>query len=50
MVATHLGMDGLTSPNNVALHGSDAEMILTHLERISKSATQIIIALETGEQ
>ena len=50
VVAKHFGIDGLSSPNYVALHGADAEMILAHLGRIHKLATQIIIAIETGEQ
>ena len=50
VVAKHFGMDGLASPSYVALHGADAEMILAHIERIRKSATRIIIALETREQ
>ena len=42
IVARHCGMDGLASPNYVALHGADAELILAHLERICKIASIII--------
>ena len=42
VVAKHFGIDGLASPNYVALHGADAEMILEHLERIRGVATRII--------
>ncbi|MCX6083288.1 MAG: ArdC-like ssDNA-binding domain-containing protein [Chloroflexi bacterium] len=46
VVGKHLGLEGLCSPNYVALHGATSEMILTHLERIRKTATEIITALE----
>ena len=46
VVGKHFGIDGLASPNYVALHGTTAEMILEHMERIRKSATEIIKALE----
>jgi hypothetical protein len=42
VVAKHFGLDGLSSPNYTALHGATAEMILEHMERIRKSATEII--------
>lgn len=42
VVRRHLGLDGLASPNYVALHGATAELILPHLERIRKTAAQII--------
>lgn len=45
VVAKHFGLDGLSSPNYTALHGATAEMILEHMERIRKSATEIINAL-----
>ncbi|MFC1921797.1 ArdC family protein [Chloroflexota bacterium] len=42
VVGKHFGLDGLSSPNYVALHGATAEMILDHVERIRKTATEII--------
>ena len=34
VVARHFGLEGLASPNYMALHGADAEMIRAHMERI----------------
>jgi hypothetical protein len=48
IVAKHFGLDGLSSPNYNALHGATAEMILEHMERIRKSATEIINGIEDG--
>ena len=45
VVAKYFCMDGLASPNYVALHGADAGLVLAHLERIRKTAKQIINAL-----
>ena len=45
VVSRHFGIDGLASPNYVALHGADAELIMAHLERIRKTAAQIINGL-----
>ena len=42
VVGKHFGLDGLSSPNYVALHGATSEMILDHLERIRKAAGEII--------
>jgi hypothetical protein len=42
VVAKHFGLDGLSSPNYILLHKATAELILEHLERIRKSATEII--------
>ena len=42
VVAKHFGLDGLSSPNYNALNGATAKMILEHMERIRKSATEII--------
>ena len=47
VVAKHFGMDGLASPNYVALQGTDAEMILAHLERIRKTAREIITNIDS---
>jgi len=46
VVAKHFGLDGLASPNYIALHGATAELILEHLERIRNTAAEIIITLE----
>jgi hypothetical protein len=46
VVGKHFGLDGLSSPNYVALHGATSEMILDHLERIRKGAGEIINALD----
>jgi hypothetical protein len=48
VVGKHFGLDGLSSPNYVALHGANAEMIMEHLERIRNTAKEIIQALETN--
>jgi len=49
VVGKHFGLEGLASPNYVALHGANAEMILAHLECIRNIATQIIKALDVNE-
>ena len=46
VVGKHFGLDGLSSPNYVALHGATSEMILDHLERIRRTAVAVIDALE----
>ena len=46
VVGKHFGLEGLASPNYVALHGADAEMILAHLERIRNIASEIIQTLD----
>ena len=46
VVAKHFDIEGLASPNYVALHGVDAEMILAHLESIRRTAKDIIYAVE----
>jgi hypothetical protein len=46
VVGKHFGLDGLSSPNYVALHGANAEMIMEHMERIRGIAKEIIQALE----
>lgn len=46
VVGKHLGLDGLSSPSYIALHGADSEMILGHMERIRTTATEIIKAVE----
>ena len=50
VVAKHFGMDGLASPNYVALNGADAEMIITHLERIRNTASHIICAIHSDHE
>ena len=42
VVGKHFGLEGLSSPNYNAMHGATAKMILEHMERIRKSATEII--------
>jgi hypothetical protein len=49
VVSRHFGLDGLSSPNYVALHGADAEMIMAHLERIRATATEVIKVIECVE-
>ena len=44
VVARHFGLDGFSSPNYLALHGVDAGMLLTHLERVRQGAVEIIQA------
>jgi hypothetical protein len=46
VVGKRFGLDSLSSPNYVALHGANAEMIMEHLERIRNTAKEIIQALE----
>jgi hypothetical protein len=48
IVGKHFGLEGLSSPNYVALHGATAEMIMEHLERIRYIAKEIIQALENN--
>jgi len=49
VVSKHFGLDGLSSPNYVALHGADADMILVHMHRIRKFAVKIINAIDSFE-
>jgi len=46
VVGKHFGLDGLSSPNYVALYDVTAEMIFGHMERIRDIATAIIRGLE----
>jgi hypothetical protein len=46
VVGRHFGLEGLSSPNYVALHGADAEMIMGHMERIRSTAAEIIRSVE----
>lgn len=46
VVARHFGLDGLSSPNYIALHGANAKTILEHLERIRGAAVEIIKSIE----
>ena len=46
VVGRHFGLDELSSPNYIALHGATSEMIMAHLERIGLCARQIIEAIE----
>ena len=45
-VARHFGLPSAGSPNYIALHGASADLIMKHLERIRKTASEIINALE----
>ena len=47
VVGRHFGLEGLASPNYVALHGANAEMIMSHLERIRSTSAQIIATIES---
>lgn len=49
VVGKHFNMEGLKCPNYIALHGADAEMILAHMERIRKTAAEIIEAMEISQ-
>ena len=46
VVGRHFGLHGITSPNYVALHGADSELIMAHLGRIQETAADIICNLE----
>ena len=48
VVGKHFGLEGLASPNYVALHGADAEMILAHLESIRITAKGIITNVDSS--
>lgn len=45
-VARHFGLDGMDSPNYLALHGSDFKVILERLERIRSTSEKIIVEIE----
>jgi hypothetical protein len=49
VVGKHFGLDGLSSPNYVALHGATAEMIMEHLEHIQIASKEIIQTLENNQ-
>jgi hypothetical protein len=42
VVCKHFGLEISSSPNYIALHGADSEMIMGHLERIRKTSIEII--------
>ena len=46
VVARYFGIDGLASPNYVALHGANMEMIMSHLERVRDTSAYIINSIE----
>jgi hypothetical protein len=48
VVGKHFGLDGLSSPKNVALYDVTAEMIMQHMERIRDIATEVIKAIEVA--
>lgn len=45
-VSKHFGLNITSSPNYCALHGVNSEMIMDHLERIRKTAVEIISEIE----
>lgn len=45
-VSKYFGMDGLSSPYYVSLHGANAELILEHLERIRNFSAELIRGIE----
>ena len=49
IVAKHFGLEGLSSPNYVALHGASADMFLANMERIRYTAAEIIAAVGLPE-
>ena len=49
VVGKHFGLEGLSSPNYVALHGAEAEMILQHMDRIRSTAAKIITEIEEND-
>jgi antirestriction protein ArdC len=46
VVGKHIGLEDLASPNYIALHGANAEMIMSSLERIRNTAAEIIQATD----
>lgn len=49
IVCNHFGLEISSSPNYIALHGADSEMIKGHLERIRKTAMEVIGEVEKSE-
>ncbi len=47
VVGKYFGLNGLSSPNYVALHGATAELIMKHMERIRNISAVIIGCLES---
>ena len=50
VVGKHFGLDELSSPNYICLHGATSELIIAHIERIWKTAAEIINSLEVNSQ
>ncbi len=50
IVAKYFGLDGLASPNYIALYGATTELIMQHLARIRATASDIINALSQKEE
>jgi hypothetical protein len=48
VVGRHFGLEELSSPNYVAMHGATSIKIMQHLERIRRTATEIILAMGGG--
>ncbi|MCX6083079.1 MAG: ArdC-like ssDNA-binding domain-containing protein [Chloroflexi bacterium] len=50
VVGKHFGLEGLNSPNYIALHHAGKDLIMQHLDRISHTSATIIQAIEEREQ
>lgn len=46
VISRHFGLEISSSPNYIALHGANSEMVMGHLERIRKTAIEIIKEIE----
>ena len=44
VVGKHFGLEGMTSPNYLALHKVDAHMLMAHLERVRDTSLELINA------
>ena len=49
VVGKHFGLEGLNSPNYIALHQAGKDLIMQHLDRISHTSATIIQAIEERE-
>lgn len=50
VVCKHFGLNITSSPNYLTLHGIDSEKIMEHLERIRKTAIEIINEIEESKR
>jgi hypothetical protein len=46
VVGKHFGLNGLSSPNYITLHGATSGLIMEHLERIRNTTAEMIQAIE----